>query len=60
MLYAFQEIESVGVGTLKMNKELEQSCQQPGSPVEDTSSLLMRNKTQLKQPKTGVTQQNVL
>ena len=26
MLSAFQEIEAVGVGTLKMDKELEQSC----------------------------------
>ena len=60
MLSAFDEIKSVGVKTLNMERELEQSCQSPGSPVQDTASLLMRNKKQVYKKKNEVTQQNVL
>ena len=60
MLSAFEEIKSVGVGTLKMQRELELSYQQPGSPVEGTSSPLMRNQKKTTQRKDQVTQQNVL
>ena len=60
MLSAFDEIKAVGVKTLNMESELEKSCQSPGSPVEDTASLLMRNKKQVHKKRNEVTQQNVL